>query len=224
MPNAWIKERKKEYYYRKAKAQNFRSRASFKLLQAVKKYQFIKEGNVVVDLGAAPGGWTQAALQIAQETGFVLAVDKKQIKPFEVTNLLTIKGDITQPEVIETIKELLPKPADVIISDISPNISGIWELDHARQIDLANHSLSIAKSILKSGGNFFVKVFQGKSSNKFIQQTRKHFHFVKVVKPKASRSKSAEIYVLGMKFKKLRLTSKKPKTILLKEKRIGSLE
>ena len=90
--------------------------------------------------------------------------------------------------------------SDVVISDVSPNISGIWELDHARQIDLANRSMLIAASVLRSGGNFFVKVFQGSMISNFVKKSKKYFSFVKLVKPKASRLKSAEIYLLGMNF------------------------
>ena len=201
MPNAWVRERKRDFYYRKAKEEKFRSRASYKLLQAVKKHNFIKPGYVVVDLGAAPGGWTQAARQLVEDSGFVLAVDLKQIKPFDAPNVRTIIGDISDPKTIQDILEFLPRSADVVVSDVSPNISGIWELDHARQIDLASQSLRIATSILRAGGNFFVKVFQGSTTNQFVDETKQHFGFVKLVKPKASRSKSAELYVLGMNFR-----------------------
>jgi 23S rRNA (uridine2552-2'-O)-methyltransferase len=202
LPNAWVKERKREYYYRKAKEEKFRSRASYKLLQAVKKYKFIKPGYVVVDLGAAPGGWTQAARKLVEDSGFVLAVDLKLIKPVDAPNVRTIVGDISEPQTIHDILEVLPRSANVVISDVSPNVSGIWELDHARQIDLASQSLRIATSILRFGGNFFVKVFQGSTTNKFVDEVRHCFSFVKLVKPKASRSKSAELYVLGMNFRK----------------------
>lgn len=201
MSNAWVNERKREYYYRKAKKENFRSRASYKLLQAAKKYNFIKPGYVVVDLGAAPGGWTQVAGNLVEYSGFVLAIDMKPITNFNETNIRTIIGDITDSQIINIIKEFLPRPADVVISDVSPNVSGIWELDHARQIDLATQSLHIATKILRSGGNFFVKGFQGGILNKFVKEVKKNFYFVKMVKPKASRTKSAELYVLGMNFK-----------------------
>ena len=202
MPNAWIKERKREYYYRKAKEEKFRSRASYKLLQAVKKHNFIKPGYVVVDLGSSPGGWTQAARKLVDDSGFVLAVDLKPIEPVDAPNVRTIIGDITEPQTSQVILEFLPRSADVVVSDVSPNISGIWDLDHARQIDLATQSLRIATSILRSGGNFFVKVFQGNMLNNFVDESRQHFSFVKLVKPRASRSKSAELYVLGMNFRK----------------------
>ena len=203
MPSSgWVNERKNEFYYRKAKAENLRSRASFKLLQAVTKYQFIKPGDVVVDLGAAPGGWTQAALTLVEDTGFVLAVDLKPIEPFDAPNALAILGDVSEQKTIQNILQLLPHSPDVVISDVAPNVSGAWDFDHARQIDLATQSLRIATSLLRTGGNFFVKVFQGSTTHYFVKETKRHFSFVKMVKPKASRSQSAELYVLGMNFKK----------------------
>jgi 23S rRNA (uridine2552-2'-O)-methyltransferase len=202
LPNAWVNERKREYYYRKAKEEKFRSRASYKLLQAVKKYKFIKPGYVVLDLGAAPGGWTQAARKLVEESGFVLAVDLKQIESFDESNVRTVIGDVSEPQTVKVILELLPHSADVVVSDVAPNVSGIWELDNARQIDLAEQSLKVAASVLRYGGNFFVKVFQGSSTNRFINEVRQQFSFVKMVKPRASRSKSAELYVLGMNYKK----------------------
>ena len=202
MPKSWIKKRQKDYYYRKAKEEKFRSRAAYKLLQAVKKYRFIKSGDVVVDLGAAPGGWIQAARKIVGETGFILGVDLKPIEPFDEDNILTIVADITDPKTVEQIKTLLPKPADVVISDVSPKISGIWEVDHARQIDLAICSMKISKHILKPKGNFFVKVFEGDMFQDFVDKMKNSFSTVRIVKPKASRAKSSEIYVLGLGLKK----------------------
>jgi 23S rRNA (uridine2552-2'-O)-methyltransferase len=201
LPNTWVKERKREFYYRKAKAEKLRSRASYKLLQAVKKYKFIKPGYVVVDLGAAPGGWTQAARQLVEASGYVLAIDLKPIEPVDEPNVRVILGDITDLQIANKIKEFLPRSADVVVSDVSPNISGVWDLDHARQIDLASQSLRVATQILRYGGNFFVKVFQGSTTNKFVNEARQHFSFVKLIKPKASRSKSAEVYLLGMGFR-----------------------
>ncbi len=204
MPKAWVKERKREYYYRKAKEEKFRSRAAYKLLQAVEKHRFIKLGYVVVDLGAAPGGWTQASRRIVGSSGFVLGVDLKRMEPIDLPNVRTVIGDVTDSQIAQTIKEFLPRSADVVISDVSPNISGIWELDHARQIDLARQSLRIATSVLRPRGNFFVKVFQGDMLNDFVKEVKQHFSFVKLIKPKASRAKSSELYVLGMNFRQPR--------------------
>ena len=201
LPKAWVREQKKEYYYRKAKEEKYRSRATYKLLQAVKKYRFIKLGDVVVDLGAAPGGWIQACRKIAGDNGFVLGVDLEQIQPFDSSNIRTIIGDVTDPQTIQQIKEFLPHPADVVVSDVSPNVSGVWELDHARQIDLARYSLQIATSILKPKGNFFAKVFEGDMLNDFVKEVKQHFAFVKLVKPKASRARSSELYIIGMRLR-----------------------
>lgn len=201
LPKAWVKERKREYYYRKAKEEKFRSRATYKLLQAVKKHRFIKLGYVVVDLGAAPGGWTQASRRIVGSSGFVLGIDLKRVEPIDLPNVRTVTGDVTDSQITQSIRELLPRSADVIISDVSPNISGVWELDHARQIDLARQSLRIATSVLRPRGNFFVKVFQGDMLNDFVEEIKQYFSFVKLIKPKASRAKSSELYVLGMNFR-----------------------
>jgi len=198
LPKAWLQDRKRDYYYRKAKEEKYRSRATYKLFQAVEKYRFMKEGDIVVDLGAAPGGWTQAARKIVGKKGFVLGVDLKPIKPFEDSNIRTIIGDINEPETLQQILENLPRKADVVISDASPNISGIWEVDHARQIDLAQQALKIALETLRPRGNFFVKVFEGDLLNDFIEKMRKQFEAVKVIKPKASRAKSSELFILGI--------------------------
>lgn len=198
MTKAWVQERKRDYYYKRAKEEKYRSRAAYKILQAVEKYNFIREGDVVIDLGAAPGGWIQAVRKIVGSKGFVLGVDLKPIKPFPETNIKTIIGDITEGETVRQILEILPRKADVVVSDVSPNISGIWELDHARQIDLAKKAFEIALQTLKPGGNFFVKVFQGDMLKDFINIVKKHFGDVKIIKPKASRAKSSELFVLGL--------------------------
>lgn len=198
MPKAWVRERKKNHYYKKAKEEKYRSRATYKLFQAVKKYYFIENGNVVVDLGAAPGGWVQAARKIVGTNGFVLGVDLKSIEPFSQPNVRTTIGDITEEETLEQILGFLPRKADAVISDASPNISGIWEVDHARQIDLAQQALKIALKTLKPSGNFFVKVFEGGMLNDFVDELKQHFEVVRIVKPKASRAKSSELFILGM--------------------------
>ena len=199
MPKAWVRERKRDYYYRLAKEEQYRSRAAYKLLETARKFDLIKTGDVVVDLGATPGGWMQAARKAVGETGFVLGIDLKPIEPIEDTNVRSILGDITQPETVDIIREFLPRAADVVLSDVSPNISGVWELDHARQIDLAGKSLQLALSVLRLGGNFFVKVFQGEMLDDFVSDMRQNFAFVRLIKPKASRRKSAELYVLGLR-------------------------
>lgn len=198
---AWIKERKSEYYYKKAKEENYRSRATYKLSQAINKYHFIKYGDVVVDLGAAPGGWIQAARKVAGKKGFVLGVDIKPIEPFVQPYIRTIVGDMTDPETVQQILSFLSGKADVVLSDMAPNISGVWEVDHAKQIDLATKAFETAKKILCSHGSFFVKVFEGDLLKDYIETLKDNFEEVKLVKPPASRAKSSEMYLLCLDFK-----------------------
>jgi 23S rRNA (uridine2552-2'-O)-methyltransferase len=197
-----MQERERDYYYQKAKQEKYRSRAAYKLFQAIQKYHFIKLGDVVVDLGAAPGGWVQAARKTVGKRGFVLGVDLKAIEPFPQSYIRTIVCDIMEQDAVQQILEMLPRKADAVISDASPNISGIWELDHARQIDLAQQALQIALETLRLRGNFFVKVFQGDMLSDYVQKVKQHFGTVLVMKPKASRAKSSEMFILGYGLKK----------------------
>jgi len=201
LPKAWIRERKNEFYYKKAKAENYRSRSIYKLVQANEKYGFIKLHDVVVDLGAAPGGWIQAARKMTGKHGFVLGVDIKPIEPFSQEYIRTIIADLTEPNLTGQILSFLPRKADVVLCDAAPNITGVWEVDHARQIDLATKALEVARDILISYGNFFVKVFEGNLLKDFIQTTKESFEEVKIVKPQASRAKSSEIYLLALGLK-----------------------
>lgn len=202
MPKTWLKQHRRDYYYKKAKEEKYRSRAAYKLLQAINKYQFMKPNDVVVDLGAAPGGWLQVSSRIVGEEGIVLGVDIKEVDPLPESNICTILGDVIDQEIANQILAILPRPADVVISDVSPNLSGVWELDHARQIDLARRSLQIAFAVLRQGGNFFVKIFQGDMSEDFVAEVKNCFTRAEIVKPPASRAKSAEMYVLGVGLKR----------------------
>ncbi len=201
MPKAWIQDRKRDYYYKKAKQEMYRSRAAYKLFQAIRKYEFIKRGDVVIDLGAAPGGWIQAARKTVGTKGFVLGLDLKPIEPFTQQYVRTIICDMTEDDATQQILELLPRKADVVISDASPSISGIWEVDHARQLDLAQKALHIASETLRPEGNLFVKVFQGDLLDDFVEKVKQQFRLVRVIKPHASRAKSSEMFVLATDFK-----------------------
>ncbi len=186
--------RRKDHFYHKARRDGYRSRASYKLQQINDKFKLIKRGATVVDLGAAPGGWLQVAKEVSG--GFVLGIDIQKIAPLE--GVETLGGDVTNPAMIEKIKGIIEKTggADVVISDMAPNLSGNWSLDHARSIDLSNSALNIAVEILKPGGNFVVKVFQGDMFSDFFNDVRKYFGFVKPYTPLASRKESAEIYII----------------------------
>ena len=201
MPKRWLRERERDLYHRLAKEEGYRSRAAYKLLQTANKHRVLRRGDVVVDLGAAPGGWTQATRTIVGEEGYVLAVDIKPMQPFGFPNVKTVIADVSDPKTLDRIMEGLPRNPDVMLSDASPNLSGVWEVDHARQIDLATASLAMAIKSLRSGGNFFVKVFHGDLLKSFIDEVKKNFESVKIVKPMASRSKSSEVYILAESFR-----------------------
>jgi len=201
LPKAWLNERKNEYYFKKAKEENYRSRSTYKLVQANEKYGFIQRNNIVVDLGAAPGGWIQAARKMTGKNGFVLGIDLKPIEPFTQEYIRTIIADFTELGTIDIIMSFLPRKADVVLCDAAPNITGVWEVDHARQIDLAEKALEIAQCVLRPSGSFFVKVFEGELLNDFMQTVKTLFGEVKLVKPQASRQQSSEMYLLALGLK-----------------------
>jgi 23S rRNA (uridine2552-2'-O)-methyltransferase len=200
VPNEWLRKRKKDHFHRLAKARGYRSRAAFKLQQIAKRYHPLRRGDSVLDLGAAPGGWLQTAHQIVGNHGFLLGVDKDHIGDLPFENVKTIVADISDRNVLSTILASGPDKYDMVLSDLAPNVSGIWEVDHARQIDLARCALRIACSVLRPSGNLLVKVFQGSEINDFRNEMRTRFRFLRIVKPPASRSESAELYFLGLDF------------------------
>ncbi len=200
MPSEWLRQRKRDQFHRLAKEKGFRTRASFKLLQVTKRYRFLKRGDRVLDLGAAPGGWLQAARQVVGDDGFVLGVDKEQITPLQYENVVTIIADVTQDGVVEEIRTRSDTKFGVIVSDLSPNVSGVWEVDHARQIELARCALRIARAVLRPSGSILVKVFQGSELKDFRHEMKSFFRVLRIVKPPASRPESAELYFLGLGF------------------------
>jgi len=195
----WLNEKKKDHYYKKAKKENLRSRAAFKLIQLNEKFKFklIKKGDSVLDLGCAPGGWLKAIKNLVGEKGIVVGVDLQPITP--IPQVKFVLGDITDENTIAEIKEY-NSSFDVITSDCSPNVSGNWEVDHARQIYLAEMSLEICQQLLCEGGNFVVKVFQGELFEDFIEKMKQMFEKVIISKPDASRKRSSEIYVVGRQY------------------------
>jgi len=194
----WIQKRRRDQYYKLAKSRGYRSRAAFKLLQVVKSYRFIGKGDRVIDLGAAPGGWTQVASEIVGNEGYVLGIDIKPIDPLSQPQVELMELDVTSTSTITLLVEKFPDKVDAVISDVSPNVSGAWDVDHSRQIHLARKSLEVAQAVLKLGGNFLVKVFQGSELNNFLDEVRKSFREVRLVRPRATRASSSELYVLGL--------------------------
>ncbi|WP_202319497.1 SAM-dependent methyltransferase [Archaeoglobus neptunius] len=188
---------KQDYYYWKAKKEGYRSRAAYKLLQMNRTFKLIKEGDIVLDLGATPGGWSQVAVELGAE---VVAVDLNPMPPLE--HVVFIKGDITSQQTLQKIREV-SETYDVVISDASPKITGKWTLDHLRSVDLARASFRIAREVLKSGGNFVVKIFQGEEIQGYFNEVKPYFRFKKFHSPKASRKRSAEIYFIGKRFRRV---------------------
>ena len=197
MPTRWYREKKREHYYRKAKADGYRSRSAFKLKQIQDKYKIIEEGDIVVDLGSFPGGWSQVAKEIVVN-GKVIAIDKQPMG--FIKGVRFIRGDATDEATIDEIKKFAGE-ADVIISDMSPNISGKYSLDQARSVWLGENALNLAKKLLKRNGNFLCKVFEGEDYPNFLEKVCSSFRMVDVFVPKASRKSSSELYIIGRGFK-----------------------
>lgn len=185
-----------DHFYRMAKKEGYRSRAAYKLKQINERFHVIRRRNTVVDLGAAPGGWLQVAKELSG--GTVIGVDIQPIRSLD--DIITIKGDITSEDAVEKIKQLI-KSADVVLCDAAPDLSGDWSYDHARSIDLSEHALACAQQILKPGGNFVVKVFQGDLFSDYLQKVRSLFVDVRAHSPAASRKESAEMYIIAKKFR-----------------------
>ena len=192
---------RRDQYRKLAKQQGYRSRAAFKLLQLNKSYKIIKNSDKVVEFGCAPGGWIQVATQLVGPSGFVLGLDLKEINPLAGASF--IKGSIDDPLLTEILLQTvgLNDKFDVVLSDMSPNVSGIWEIDHERQISLTTHALHVSIRILERRGNAIFKMFQGVSTRSFVNELAEHFALVKLSKPPASRQESSELYVICLGFK-----------------------
>ena len=183
-------------YYRTAKASGYRSRSSYKLLQLNERYRLLRVGHVIVDLGAAPGGWLQVATELVGDSGFAVGVDLDPILPLRLGNVRTIQGDLTSPSVLKKISDNLPRRADVLLSDASPHVTGNWSLDQARQVFLAEKSLEACRELLRLGGSSVLKAFQGSDYQQLLSKVRSAFRSVEVAKPSASRRASAEVYLI----------------------------
>jgi len=198
----WRADRHRDKYYRKAKREHYRSRAVYKLKQIDYKYDLIRAGDTVVDLGASPGGWSQVATELVGPGGKVVAADMERMPPIE--GVAFVRGDIREKAVVDRVLELLPEGVDVVISDMSPDISGNYPYDHARSIELCEHALRFAEDVLKDGGNFLCKMFSGDMSKGFVGRVRKAFGETHVERPRASRSSSSEVYVVGLDYRRRR--------------------
>jgi len=197
----WYTEKKKEHFYKQAKQVGYRARSAFKLQQIQNRFHLIPKDGIVLDLGAAPGGWCQVAKELVGTQGIVIGVDLSSIKPFE--DIQFLQGDVTKTETLGQIKDLMNgKNADVILSDMSPDISGNYSVDQARSAWLCESALHVVTQLLQPGGHFICKIFEGEDTKAFIEKVKHQFMVVKTFSPEATRKSSSEVYIIAKSFKK----------------------
>ena len=193
-----------DYYFKKAKKENYPARSVYKLEEAQKKYRFLQTGNGVLDLGCQPGSWSIYAARIVGPAGLVVGVDLQEGKKISIAKaaeIIWFCDDIMADYIVEKIQKIR-KDFRTILSDIAPRTSGNKWVDQQQSLNLARRVLDLAGELLESGGNIYVKVFEGEDFREFVDSVRKSFKTVKIVKPKSSRSESREVFILGMEFKK----------------------
>ena len=196
---AWLERQLNDPYVARAKREGFRSRAAFKLIEIDDKHHFLKPGARVVDLGAAPGGWSQVAARRVGERGRVVAIDLLEMEPLPGVTFATI--DFLDPAAPNLLKEMLDGLADVVLSDMAANATGHRQTDHLKIMALVEAAAEFAGEVLKPGGSFLAKVIQGGTEGTLLASLKQRFASVKHVKPSASRADSAELYVLATGFR-----------------------
>ena len=198
--NRWLEDHENDAYVQRARREGYRSRACYKLLEIDEKYQILHEGMTVVDLGAAPGGWSQVAVGKTGVGGRVVSIDILDMEPLRGVEF--IQGDFTTDSVLEQLLSCLSgATVDLVISDMAPNLSGMKAIDQPRAIYLVELAIEFASMTLRSGGGLLVKCFEGEGINEVRQQFSSNFRQLSSLKPKASRPKSREIYLLGRDFR-----------------------
>ncbi|MBI2294959.1 MAG: RlmE family RNA methyltransferase [Betaproteobacteria bacterium] len=193
---SWMREHVADPYVKRARAEGMRSRGAYKLAQIADRDRLLKPGMIVVDLGAAPGGWSQVSVERVGPSGRTIALDLLDMAP--VRGAVTIRGDFRDVETVAALERALAgEKADLVLSDMAPNLSGIAATDQARSLELAGLALDFALKHLKPQGNFLVKAFQGAGFDDFLKVMRGRFAAVAIRKPEASRSRSSEVYLVG---------------------------
>lgn len=192
--------RRKDSFHARAKAEGYRSRAAYKLLELAKTHGLIRKGDVVVDLGAWPGGWLQVAAELCGPRGRVVGIDQRPIEPLGLSNVWTLAGDVADPLVLEQAATACGRPADVLLSDLAPSLSGIRARDEAQADALLDCVLTWAGARLRPGGHVLVKMFMGSDFASRRERLRAAFTTVRTTKPEATRKGSAEVYAVASGF------------------------
>ena len=187
-------------YYKKAKQEGYRSRAAYKLLELQQRFRLMRPGDVVVDLGAAPGGWLQVAAKFVGQRGKVIGIDLQPIEILHQPNIIFFRGDITSPEISKKISELVDGKANCVLSDLAPHLSGIRDADAARCLELNRTALTVAITLLRPGGSFLTKGFVDQELHTFTLELKQHFHSVQRTRPEATRQGSSEFYFFAKDF------------------------
>ena len=196
--NNWLLRHLNDEYFLKAKLNGYRSRSAFKLIQINKKFNFFFKDANVIDLGAAPGGWSQVANELVKPSGKILSFDKLVIEPIDGIKFIDL--DLYNIDEVEReVKKYFGKKVDIILSDMAPNTSGHKNTDHIRIISLAELAIRLTQKNLKKGGFFVCKIFQGGAQGELLSLLKKHFQNIKYFKPNASRQESTETYLCGIK-------------------------
>lgn len=195
----WRQQQTQEKYFKQAKAEGYRARSAYKLLQIQEKFHVIKPGDVVVDLGAAPGSWSQVTVKLLKNRGRLVALDLQAIEP--IPGVTALQGDMTDPVVQAQILETVGGLADVVLSDAAPATTGVKLRDHVLSIELGHAALLFAKKVLKPGGNLVMKVFEGEDLPGLILAVKMAFHPVKLHTPDATRNESWEAFIVARGFK-----------------------
>jgi len=199
MADHWIENHKRDSWRRQAKASGYRARSAFKLKQIQERFNLLREGDIILDVGCHPGGWAQVATELVGETGWVVGVDLEACQPVEGSILLV--GDITDPHTQQRVlDELKERPLNSIISDISPNITGKWDMDQAVAMTLVSLVFDFSLPLLCKGGSFVTKLFQGVGVEELIQVIKPYFSDVRRFSPHASRNSSSEVYLICRNF------------------------
>lgn len=196
----WMHEHLNDEYVKKAQKEGYRCRAVYKLLEIIEKKHIINKGDTVLDLGAAPGGWSQVAVKITGKSGQVIANDILPIE--EINGVNFIQGDFTEQSVYDELMNLIKGSSiDIVLSDMAPNMSGQLSVDQPKSMYLADLAIDFALKILSRNGHFIVKVFQGDGFDEYVKKSRSSFRKVSIIKPKASRPRSKEVYLLASQLK-----------------------